>query len=107
MPSPAPGLRPCSGIQTPSLAPPSFTRLRGLNASVDEGAGTFSVQLSADLDRPGQVFYALYRWVGGWLKWWMALRLVGEGGWQGGGPGVARQVPLAHAPSLPGGTASA
>jgi hypothetical protein len=52
---------PCSGILTPATTPPSFTRLRGLNASVDEQRGTFSVQLEAGLDRPGQVHYALYR----------------------------------------------
>ena len=51
----------CSGILTPAVVPPTFTRLKGLNASVDEGRGTFSVQLSADLDRAGQVFFALYR----------------------------------------------
>lgn len=34
--------------------------------SMDEGRGTFSVQLSADLDRAGQVYYALYRCGDGW-----------------------------------------
>ncbi len=40
---------------------PTFTRLKGLNASVDEQRGTFSVQLSSALDRAGVVYYALYR----------------------------------------------
>ena len=46
---------------TPNVVPPTFTRLNGLNAGVDEQRGTFSLQLSTDLDRAGQVYYALYR----------------------------------------------
>ncbi|PRW56113.1 hypothetical protein C2E21_5268 [Chlorella sorokiniana] len=61
--APAPGaaVLALSGILTPAVTPPTFTRLKGLNASMDEAKGTFSVQLSTDLDRAGQVYYALYR----------------------------------------------
>lgn len=51
----------CSGILTPAVAPPAFTRLQAVNATIDEQQGTFSVGLTAGLDRPGQVFYAVYR----------------------------------------------
>ncbi|KAL4457403.1 hypothetical protein ABPG75_012268 [Micractinium tetrahymenae] len=50
-----------SGILLPTTVPPTFTRLSGVNVSVDEARGTFALQLSAELDRPGQVFYSLYR----------------------------------------------
>ena len=51
----------CSGILTPSAAPPTFTRLEGLDPITNEQNGTFAVQLSATLDRPGIVYYGLYR----------------------------------------------
>lgn len=50
---------------TPAVAPPAFTRLDALNTTIDEQQGTFSAGITAGLDRPGQVFYAVYRWVGG------------------------------------------
>lgn len=50
-----------SGILLPTTVPPTFTRLSGVSVSVDEARGTFALQLSAELDRPGQVFYSLYR----------------------------------------------
>ena len=58
----------CSGIMTPNVVPPTFTRLKGLNVSVDEQRGTFSLQLSTDLARAGQVYYALYRCVREWRR---------------------------------------
>lgn len=54
----------CSGILLPTTVPPTFTRLSGVNVSVDEARGTFALQLSAELDRPGQVYFTLYRWAG-------------------------------------------
>lgn len=54
----------CSGILLPTTVPPTLTQLSGVNVSVDEARGTFALQLSAELDRPGQVYYSLYRWVG-------------------------------------------
>ncbi len=54
----------CSGILLPTTVPPTFTQLSGVNVSVDEARGTFSLQLSAELDLPGQVYFSLYRWVG-------------------------------------------
>lgn len=62
LPYSCPACATCSGIKTPSQVAPSFTRLKGLNASVNEATGTFSVQLSTDLDRAGQVFFAVYRY---------------------------------------------
>lgn len=50
-----------SDVFTPATAPPTITAVQAVNVTVDEAAGSFSLALNATLDRPGVVYYALYR----------------------------------------------
>lgn len=52
-----------SDVFTPATAPPTITAVQAVNVTVDEAAGSFSLALNATLDRPGIVYYALYRCV--------------------------------------------
>ena len=51
-----------SGILTPNTVAPTFVSIVGRGATVDEVDGTFGLRLEVSLDRPGQVYYSLYRW---------------------------------------------
>lgn len=55
------GVASLAAILTPYVVAPTFAALAATNVSVDEGSGTFGLRLEARLDRPGRVFYAMYR----------------------------------------------
>lgn len=57
----APTVSVVSGIMTRDNTAPSFVSILLGNATVDENAGTFAMNITATLDKPGTIYYAVYR----------------------------------------------